>query len=295
MRDQDLAGAVLRVIDRSDDFRLLRRLEMPAGDTGVGIKAGSAVGIAIDTETTGLGPEDRIIELAVRRFRFDAEGIITAIDEPFSWLEDPGRPLDPDVAKLTGLADADLAGRVIDETKALDLLRSAEFVVAHNAGFDRKVLESRLPEAKGLAWACSCAEVDWRGAGFDGGRSLGWLLSQIGYFHGAHRAGDDVDALIALLRHDMPAGGTALAEMLASARAPTWCFRAVGAAFDDKDALKTRGYRWDGEARCWWREVGDDARASEAQWLDEHIYSPAAGAKDTGPQVERRTWLERYA
>ena len=75
----------------------------------------------------------------------------------------------------------------------MKLPRSAEFVVAHNAGFDRKVLERRLPQAAGLAWACSCAEVDWRAAGFEGGRSLGWLLVQIHRFHGAHRAGDDVD------------------------------------------------------------------------------------------------------
>ncbi|MBN2971246.1 3'-5' exonuclease [Roseomonas aeriglobus] len=295
MRDEDLAEAVLRVIEGSDDFRLLRRLKLPAGQTGAGSLEATRVGIAIDTETTGLGPDDRIIELAVRRFRFDEDGVIVAIDQPYSWLEDPGRPLDPDVSRLTGLVDAELAGQALDEEAAMKLLRSAEFVVAHNAGFDRKVLERRLPQAAGLAWACSCAEVDWRAAGFEGGRSLGWLLVQIHRFHGAHRAGDDVDALIALLRHELPTGRTALAEMLESARAPSWRFRAVGAAFDAKDALKARGYRWDGERRCWWREVANGARDAESEWLEVHVYSGGAGGTETGPFVERITWRERYA
>ena len=48
------------------------------------------------------------------------------------------------------------------------------------------------------------------------GRSLGWLLSRIGLFHGAHRAADDVDAVIALLGHRLPSGRTALGEMVES-------------------------------------------------------------------------------
>ena len=35
--------------------------------------------------------------------------------------------------------------------------------------------------------------------------------------------------------------------------------RATGAPFDTKDALKARGYRWDGSARVWFRTLpGDD-------------------------------------
>lgn len=295
MSDSDVMGAMLRAIEGSGDYRLLRRLEIPSGHTGAGRRDGTSVGIAVDTETTGLGDDDAIIELAVRRFRFDAEGVIVAVDEPYAWLEDPGCELAPDIAKLTGLSAADLSGRSIDEGAALRLLNSAEFVCAHNASFDRKVLERRLPDAKGLAWACSCVEVDWRAAGFDGGRSLGWLLSQIGYFHGAHRAGADVDAMIALLRHELPSGRTALAEMLERARGPTWRFRAVGAAFELKDALKDRGYRWDGDARNWWREVPDFDREGEEWWLAGHVYSGDANPKALGPIVERITWRERYA
>lgn len=176
------------------------------------------------------------------------------------------------------------------------LLKSADFVCAHNAVFDRAHVERRLPDSAGLAWCCSCKDIDWRAGGYDG-RSLGWLLAQSGYFHGAHRAGDDVDAVIQILRQDLPVGGTALAEMLATARAPSWRFRAVGAAFELKDELRLRGYRWDadGSPKCWWREVPDTRRTEEEWWLAGHVYSAEAKPRALGPIVERVTWHERYA
>ena len=175
------------------------------------------------------------------------------------------------------------------------LLKSAEFVCAHNARFDLGMLVRRLPEAAGLAWACSQNDVDWRAAGFDGGRSLDWLLSRIGLFHGAHRAGDDVDAVIALLGHRLPSGRTALAEMVETARAASWRFRAVGAAFEVKDLLKARGYRWNAEAKEWRREVREADRVQEEWWLAGQIYTASARPKALAPIVERITWHERYA
>ncbi|MFN3728052.1 MAG: exonuclease domain-containing protein, partial [Allosphingosinicella sp.] len=67
---------------------------------------------AVDVETTGIDPaQDRIIELAIRQFRFDAAGVITEIGSVHRWLEDPGWSLDPEITRLTGLKDADLVGQ----------------------------------------------------------------------------------------------------------------------------------------------------------------------------------------
>ena len=294
MREDVLDWKLLQAIDGSEDYRLLRRLEIKEGLTGVGGKVDTSIGVAVDVETTGIGDDDVIIELALRRFRFDPDGVIVKIDRDYSWLEDPGRDLAPDIVKLTGINDADLVGKSIDEGEAVRLLKSAEFVVAHNAKFDRPHVERRLPEAEGLGWACSCAEIDWRANGFDG-RSLGWLLGQCGLFHGAHRARDDVDGVIALLAHRFPSGKTALAEMLERARAPSWRFRAVGAAFEVKDLLKARGYRWDGEAREWRRDVSDADRTAEEWWLAGQIYTASARPKALAPIIERVTWHQRYA
>ncbi|MDH7971268.1 3'-5' exonuclease [Sphingomonas sp. AR_OL41] len=294
MRDDIFEPEFLRAIEARDDYRLLRRLEVAEGLTGVGRRDGTSVGVVVDVETTGINDDDVIIELALRRFRFDPDGVIVKVDRPYSWLQDPGRELTPEIVALTGLTDADLAGQEIDEGAATRLLGSAEFVCAHNAPFDRGMVERRLEDARGIGWACSCNDVDWRAIGFDG-RSLGWLLAQIGFFHGAHRAGDDVDAVIALLGHSLPAGGTVLAQMLARARESSWRFGAIGAAFDLKDRLKARGYRWDGADRCWWREVPDARKSEEEWWLAGHVYSIDAHPKALGPIIEPVTWRERYA
>jgi len=296
MRDGIPAPDALCAVNGEDDMRLLRRLDVQEGATGVGGRVDTTIGVVVDVETSGLGDDDVVIELALRRFRADPDGVIVKIDRRYSWVEDPGRDLPADIVRLTGLTDADVAGKAIDDETAVRLLKSADFVCAHNARFDRAHVERRLPEAAGLAWTCSCADIDWRAAGYDG-RSLGWLLAQSGYFHGAHRAVDDVDAVIQILRQELPGGGTALAEMLATARAPSWRFRAVGAAFELKDALRLRGYRWDaaGDPKCWWREVPDARRTEEEWWLAGHVYSVGAKPRALGPIVERVTWRERYA
>ncbi|WP_084191206.1 exonuclease domain-containing protein [Sphingobium indicum] len=143
----------------------------------------SRIGVAVDVETTGLDREtDRIIELAVQRFRFDALGHVIQVGVPRVWREDPGIELDPRITKLTGLAADDLAGQVIDEAAAVESLSSADIIVAHNAAFDRPFIDRRLPAIAGKPWACSMAELDWLELGFDG-RALAHLVSQCGWFY----------------------------------------------------------------------------------------------------------------
>lgn len=290
------ADELIEALESDDAFRVLRRVAVEEGDVeGIDEMLSTSVGAALDVETTGLAVEaDRIIELSIRRFRFDAVGRITKLDLPYSWLEDPGRPLAPEIKRLTGLTDEQLAGCAIDEPRALALLKSACLVVSHNAAFDRPFVDERLPEARGLAWACTCREVDWPEYGFDG-RALGWLLAQAGWFHAGHRAAADVDALITLLRHDLYNGCTGLGALLENARRPGWIVRAAGAHFDVKERLKARGYRWDAVARVWWREVGDAALEFERRWLDDFVYRPDLRPDSEEPEVEEVTWMTRYS
>ncbi|MFL0586098.1 DNA polymerase III subunit epsilon [Sphingomonas sp. ABOLG] len=272
--------------------RILHRLDVQEGPTGEGAGKGPHVGLVLDVETTGLDFErDAIIELAARRFRYDDEGVITHIDRPYEWTEDPGKPIPPEIAALTGLRDEDVAGRFIDDEAATRLLRSATVVIAHHSRFDRRWVERRLDGAQGLAWACSMEQIDWRGRGFDG-RSLGFLLCQAGWFHDGHRAGADVDAVIQLLRHPFEDGRTALADLLERSARPSWVVRAVGADFSVKDLLRSRGYRWDPARKTWWTEVRDDERVREEFWLAANVYSTSARA--LGPTFEEISPTTRF-
>jgi len=289
------AEDAIRALEATGEVRVLRRLAVAEGLTGVaGDIAGTSVGVVVDCETTGLDViADDVIELAMRRFRYDRAGRIMKIDRARSWREDPGRPLSAEVARLTRLTDADLAGRTIDDRVAVATLRSARCVIAHNASFDRKMVERRLPAAAGLAWACTCREVDWAAGGFDG-RALGWLLAQAGLFHEGHRAEADVDAVIALLRHAMPDGRTVLEELIDTASAPTVLVRAVGAHIDVKDALRSRGYRWNAGEAVWSREIVESLLTEEQFWLAANVYRSELRPRAAGPDIVAVTWFERH-
>ena len=229
-RRSGAVAAAVQLLADHPDLRVLRRigettLSLAADDTD----APTRIGVVVDVETEGLDPaRDAIIELAMRRFRFDAAGRIVAVGATRVWREDPGRPLDPAITRLTGLTDADVAGQAIDEAAATAMLRTAAVVVAHNAAFDRPRVETRLPGGAGRPWACSLSEVDWDGLGFEG-RRLGHLLMQAGWFHDGHRAEADILALLHLLAHRCPDDTTILGRLIARAEVPTVRVEARGA------------------------------------------------------------------
>lgn len=280
----------------TEKLRVLRPLKIHAGPVDKEEEKGPYIGVAVDTETTGLNwRTGHVIELALRRFRYNGSGKITHVDRAYEWRQDPGEPLTSDVSRLTGLTDADLVGQEINVGAAARLLGSASFVVAHNSAFDRPWLESALDEIQDLAWVCSMSQIDWRGRGFDG-RALGYLLMQYGFYHCGHRASADVDALIQLLQHEDGSGRTALAELISTGSKTSWIVRAKGAHFGSKDLLRSRGYRWDGadERKVWWREVPDVELAAEQDWLTAHIYAAQARPSAPGPELERITPRSRF-
>lgn len=281
--------------DAHDDVRVLRRLEVKEGFTGQGVDEGASVCVVVDVETTGLDHgSDALIQFAMRRFRFDAEGVITRIGASYTWYEDPGRPILPEITMLTGIVDADVTGRRFPDDDIVRALTHATIVVAHHADFDRKWIERRFPGAAGLPWACSMADVPWERHGFDG-RKLGFLGMQAGFFFDAHRAEVDVDAVVALLGHRFDDGRTALSVMMENAHADSWFVRAWGAAFEVKDRLRARGYRWNPDEKVWGREIRDGDRLSEEFWLAANVYAAEARPRAMQPAFERRTRWERYA
>jgi len=117
------------------------------------------ISLVFDTETTGLPLPDcadldkqpRIIELAVARIE---HGKIVA---EHSWLFDPECPLSAEITKITGLTDADLAGKpkfreLLGEIE--EAFGGAEQLIAHNAPFDVGLLGFELSRAArtGFPW-----------------------------------------------------------------------------------------------------------------------------------------------
>ncbi len=283
--DTERAAALL---EAHPDYRVLRSLPpldllpLPQGEGRLRTAA------VLDTETTSLDPATgAIIELAICSITFDARGRIVAIGAVHDWLEDPGYPLPREIALLTGLNDADLAGRRIDDVAVLGLLSDADLIVAHNAAFDAAWIEQRYPTIAGKPWSCSLRDIDWRMLGYEA-RQLGGLLAEVaGFFNTRHRADADVAALVALLTSMLSSGRTACSEMILGAQRPTVRITADGAPFEVKDRLKGRGYRWDQKSRRWWKALATDAVDDERDWLADHAACP-------NPLTRQITWHQRH-
>ena len=247
-------------------------------------------GVVVDVEATGLDIEsDTVIEFAGRPFQFNRlTGEIVEVGPVVSCLHDPGVPLSPEIVRLTGITDADLAGQELDVDAIGSLLESADIVIAHNARYDRPMVE-RAVGSMDKIWGCSLSMIDWKGLGFPAAKQESLAIYH-GFFYSGHRATVDVDALLHLLTFRPPGGEhTYLHTLLTEARQRVAVVRAVGAPFDTKDLLKGRGYRWDGRGRVWWREVPVAALEDEEAWLRADIY-PGDGA----PRVEPVSAFHRF-
>ena len=222
----------------------------------------------IDAETTGLAVErHQIIELCVAIVQVNDAGRIVAVEVVRSGLIDPGHPLTAEIVDLTGLTDQGIAGRSIDEDQVAAMLSSCDGVVAYNAGFDRPFVEKMIGHVA-VPWGCAMADVPWRKLGFEPGPQ-GYLLNQAGYYMpSAHRAKDDVLALIQLLDHVCDDGETVIANTLAAIDAPSWRFEAQGAPYGYRHDLRDQRYRWAwGRLHdLWHKHVRDEAYQAELDW-----------------------------
>ncbi|MCA1542034.1 3'-5' exonuclease [Bradyrhizobium sp. NBAIM32] len=289
----DLA-AMAQALSQSPDYRILRRLVARPTYTPA---AGQEVrtGILLDCETTGLDhAKDEIIELGMVKFDYTADGRIVGVRDTFSAFNEPSGPISAEVTALTGITDQMVAGHRFDDAAIAAFVDDAVIVIAHNSGFDRKFAERYWPVFEQKAWGCSATEIDWRSHGFAGAQ-LGYLLNGTGFFHQAHRAVDDCHALLEVLDFVLPTtGAPALALLLETARKPTMRVWAEQTAFELKDSLKKRGYRWndgsDGRPKSWFRDVDETAVEDEIAFLRTQIYT-----QDVEPAVQRLTAFTRFS
>jgi DNA polymerase-3 subunit epsilon len=196
--------------------------------------------------------------------------------EVYEGFEDPGRPIPPEITKLTGITSQDVKGHQLDEATIKDMVERADLIVAHNAGFDRPFVENRLEVFEHKAWACSFAGIDWKAQGL-GSAKLEFLCSELGWFYDAHRAQVDCHALLRVLSSPLKGAEekplTGLQQLFKSAENARTIVKAFGSPFETKDKLKARGYRWDAEARVWSTAVKSaEALDAESAWLKAQVY-----------------------
>jgi DNA polymerase-3 subunit epsilon len=284
-----------RSLVESGDYRVTSRLELQT-EYYPPDAIPKLVAAVVDVETTGTSPDrDVIIELAICLFEYDRQnGRIYKVLGSWEWFEDPGFSIPAEITRITGITDAMVAGGRIVDGAVDDLLGRVVLVIAHNADFDRRFLEKRLPAFATKHWACSRFDIDWKAEGVRSS-ALEFVAYSLGFFHDVHRAGSDCRATLHALAQTLPGTGRlAMQALLEQARLPTWRLWARDAAIEKKDVLKARGYAWSpgefGRPKCWYRDVADADRAAEVSWLRGNVMGP-----DQAVWALRITARDRYS
>lgn len=182
------------------------------------LRSTNQLGIAgfLDVETTGLSAaSDEIIEFALCLFEFRREtGEITRITEEYVGLREPAAPISPGAARIHGIYPHDVKGKQLDHERIEVMLHRAEFLIAHNAPFDRGFVGRLFDVCAQKPWLCSMRGIKWREKGF-ASMGLQNLLKAHGInVHRSHRAEDDVKAAIKLLSQISRNGKTYFLELL---------------------------------------------------------------------------------
>lgn len=184
--------------------------------------------VVLDTETTGLSFKDcELIEISAARLRG------REVVERFETFVDPGRPIPPEIQKLTGISQIDVAGAPSprDAVAALAEFVGGQPVLAHNATFDRTFVEA-VPGGAGVSdiWIDTLALSRIALPRLRSHR-LADMASAFGCAAVTHNSTDDVDALCGMWRiilcalTDLPAG---LLGFLAGMHEEVdWAFRPV--------------------------------------------------------------------
>ncbi len=257
--------------------RLLRSLRLPErfNDASGGL---TKRGVVIDVETTGLSTErDDVVQLAVLPFDYepDTGRILTVYkDAAFEEFRQPNVPMSEEATLVTGIADEMLSGKSIDADLVTAILADADLVIAHNAHFDRVMVERYWPCFESKPWACTLNAVDWPREGFSAGK-LDYLGMQFGWFYDGHRALADCEACLALLAQTLPRSKkSVMLTVREAALRNDYLIRAVNAPYDLREKLKARGYRWRPaelkHGKVWWTTTSEPN--SEISWLRAEIY-----------------------
>ena len=229
----------------------------------------------LDTETTGVNKaSDKIIELALKVVKFEkASGKIVSIDIEYESFNDPGEEISQEITILTGINDEMVEGQSIDWERVDAILKDAEIVVAHNAGFDRAFVDRYSSVSPDKIWACSMQDIDWLGRGFTSSKQE-LLCYWHGFYFDAHRAMNDVDALIHLLTHPSYETERPLVELIENSQKPTYVIFATNFNYDPvkKDIVKANKYKWNVEEKIWYKNVNFENLESEKEWLTGVIY-----------------------
>lgn len=229
----------------------------------------------IDVETTGLfHNEDEIIELALKVLLIEKRtGKIIRVVSEFESFNEPDKSIDDRITKLTGISSKMVNGKKISWATVNENLKDVDLIISHNASFDRPFVDAYSEISQSKLWACSIKDVDWFARGFTNVKQE-LLCLWHGFYFEAHRAMNDVSALIHLLTHPSYDLERPLIELIDNSKKESFNIWVTNFPYDaaKKDKIKSKGYNWNVPKKLWFKRVLLENIEEEKSFLIDLIY-----------------------
>ena len=204
--------------------------------------------LILDTETSGIDAADHhVLEIAAILYSVEHQCVLQQISTliPGNREDNPAQFVNN--IPITAVNDtpgelAEYLCRTITYWGEM-----AEYVVAHNAPFDRKWFKDHpiFASLYDQQWLCTCHEFTWPQQHRPGQKLIDLALAHGIGVSSAHRALTDCQLIASLFdrMEDLPG-------MIAQAATPKVLVRA-DVSFKDKQLAKDAGFRWDGKGKQW--------------------------------------------
>ena len=280
---------------RQSDWKLIRKLHLPQKYNDASSEEVKK-GIVLDVEATGLSiGYDDVIQLALLPFEYEvSSGKIINInkDKAFNSMREPRVPISEEASLITGITNEMVLNKTIDSKSVEKIINETDLVIAHNASYDRPMVEQHWDCFKNVSWACTFKSINWLEEGFSSAK-LELLGINYGWFYEGHDAFNDCEACLALLSETLPKRNETVFSVLREyATKPNYLIKAIDAPYDKRTILRRNGYRWRPadqlNGKVWWTEKKN--YEEEINWLNKEIYK-----REINIPIKKITALNRYS
>lgn len=252
---------------------LIKKLDLNKKVFNEHIEGNEYTALVIDTEATSLDRQNaKLTSFAGILFTFDKDFRILEIKDTFYFLNDPKEKLTEENMKITGLTNEMLEGHDIAEH--VDYIRKnfydkARYVIAHNAAYDIEILRNNKGLLKGIEdpskWICSIFDARWAEKFTISSSKLDYLAFYCGFWFEGHDALIDCYALLNVLSY-----GDFFQNLLTN-KLTYRTIEVYDTKFNEKDILKSEGYLWNGDKKCWWKKTQHSD--TEKQFIENNLSS----------------------
>ncbi len=228
--------------------------------------------LGLDVETTGLDANTcEIIELGAVLWDTDRKTPLVIFSELVALPK--GQSVPQEITQITGIQDSDLKNFAKPKEEVLsrltNLMGQADYIVAHNAPFDRAFIEKALNEFPSTPVVEGALKKTWLDSVLDvpyperiGSKKLSYLAAEhlfLNYY--SHRAIFDVLTMLKIIsQYDIK-------EIIKLNASPNLTVKAI-VSFEEKDKAKAKGYSWDAKNRLWIKSLKEINLERERQSCD---------------------------